>query len=53
MAGLKSMFDIPLLDKFTEMVTKRFSIMSEKANIELYEVDLRKLRNLSVIRGND
>ena len=46
MNGLQNMFDIPLLDKFTEDITNRFTRVSERANIDLYNrfKEIEKLR---------
>ena len=55
MNGLQKMFDIPLLDKFTEDITNRFTRVSERANVELYGrfKEIENLRQLKDPRGKD
>ena len=51
MNGLEKMFDIPLLDKFTEDITNRFTRVSERANIDLYN-RFKEIENLRVVKAD-
>ena len=49
MNGLQNMLDIPLLDKFTEDITNRFTRVSERANVDLYN-RFKEIENLRMVK---